>query len=187
MKQKTILFALCFLCVSLFACGTKNENTSEQQIESSTITETESASTQPATTQPALTEAAQSESSEEIQPIDTTDSQLISTEDTFAENNESNTDALTEEQALAAIKNYCISINPKLKDMTDSDKYTIYWETTTNDADEIVVLYRTYTGAQIRYYIDPVSGDTYVTEMVPGIIDEEQRTEERLNARDYLS
>ena len=67
-----------------------------------------------------------------------------------------------------------------------SGEYSIYWDVTTNDTDEIVVLYRSYTGAQSRYYIDPVSGDTYVTEMVPGIIDEERPTDESLNVRDYL-
>ena len=86
---------------------------------------------------------------------------------------------------LNAIKNYCFSSNPNLKSMVDSDEYTIYWDVNTNDSNEIVVLYRSYTGALIRYYIDPVSGEAYVTEQVPGIIDEEQRTEEKLNVRDY--
>ena len=70
--------------------------------------------------------------------------------------------------------------------MEGSDEQTLYWEVSTNDTGERVVLYRSYTGAQIRYYIDPVSGDTYVTELVPGIIDDEQRTEESFNVRDYL-
>ena len=39
--------------------------------------------------------------------------------------------------------------------------------------------------AQIRYYVDPTSGDTYVTEFVPGITDEEQKTGETFNIRDY--
>ncbi len=65
--------------------------------------------------------------------------------------------------------------------MEQSDKYTISWDVSTNEEKEIVVLYRSYTGAQIRYYIDPVSGKTYVTELVPGIIDEEQRTDESFN------
>ena len=47
-------------------------------------------------------------------------------------------------------------------------------------------MFRSYTGALIRYYIDPVSGETYVTEFVPGITSEEQRTEESFNARDFL-
>ncbi len=93
---------------------------------------------------------------------------------------------ISKEQALEAIKNYCYANNPDLKDMEGSDDYTFYWDVSTNDAGEIVVLYRSYTSAQIRYYIDPASGETYVTELVPGIIDEEQRSEETLNVRDYL-
>ena len=49
-----------------------------------------------------------------------------------------------------------------------------------------MVLFRSYTGAQIRYYIDRATGETYVTEFVPGITAQEQQTEERLNVRDYL-
>ena len=55
-----------------------------------------------------------------------------------------------------------------------------------NEKGEIVILYRSYTAAQIRYYIDPNTGDTYVTEFVPGITDEEERTEETFNVKDYM-
>ncbi len=96
------------------------------------------------------------------------------------------TDALTEDQALKAIKNYCFVQNPDLEGIMDSGEYSLYWDVTTNDKQEIVVLYRSYTASQIRYYIDPVSGETYVTELVPGIIDDEQMTDERFNVRDYL-
>jgi hypothetical protein len=37
-----------------------------------------------------------------------------------------------------------------------------------------------------RYYIDPVSGEAYVTEFVPGVMEEEQRTGETLNVKNYL-
>jgi hypothetical protein len=70
--------------------------------------------------------------------------------------------------------------------MINSDDKTIYWDVSTSEAGEIVVLYRSYTGAQIRYYINPDSGETYATEQVPGIIDEEQRTDESFNIREYL-
>ncbi|MCR4901619.1 MAG: hypothetical protein K6A23_02055, partial [Butyrivibrio sp.] len=93
--------------------------------------------------------------------------------------------SLTEEEALEAIKNYCIINNPDLESMVNSDEYDIYWEVTTNENNEIVVLYRSYTGAEQRFYIDPATGQTHVTERVPGIIDEEQPTEESLNVRDY--
>lgn len=108
-------------------------------------------------------------------------------EATAAEPSDSASDAITESQALDAIKNYCFMNNSELKNMVDSGEYNIYWTVTTNNAGEIVVLYRSYTGALIRYYIDPVSGETYVTEMVPGIINDEQRTSESLNVKNYLA
>lgn len=96
------------------------------------------------------------------------------------------TGSITQDQALEAIKQYCFANNPDLEEMAGSDEYTIFWDVTTNDAGEIVVLYRSYTGAEIRYYIDPESGDAHTTELVPGIIDEEQPSDETLNVRDYM-
>lgn len=92
----------------------------------------------------------------------------------------------TDDQALSAIKNYCIANNPELEDMVKSGDYTIYWEIESSKDNQIVVLFRSYTGAELRYYIDSVSGDTYVTEFVKGITDGEQRTEETFNALDYV-
>lgn len=94
--------------------------------------------------------------------------------------------ALTEEEALASIQSYCFENNPELEKEMDSDETRVYWDVSTNENGEIVVLFRSYTGSETRYYIDPVSGETYTTELVPGIIDEEQRTDESLNVKDYL-
>ncbi|MBQ2677378.1 MAG: hypothetical protein IJF96_00525 [Firmicutes bacterium] len=96
-------------------------------------------------------------------------------------------DVLTREQALDAIKNYCFESNPDLESMIDSDEYTIYWEASESESGEIIVLYRSYTGSETRYYVDPVSGRCHVTELIPGIMDEEQPTDESLNVRDYLN
>ena len=93
---------------------------------------------------------------------------------------------LTDEQAAAAARNCCIIQNPELAESVKNGEYPSYWEVQSSDGNEIVVLFRSYTGAQIRYYIDPVSGETTVTELVPGVTDEEQRTGESLNAWDYL-
>lgn len=177
MKKKTVLFALCFMCVGLCACGTKTDNTVLQQAQSSSVTETEQINN--------TTEPTQSTQTEDTLHNQTEDVQSDKNKETSSEPSEA--EAITEDQALNAIKNYCFTKNPDLKNMADSDEYTVYWEVTTNDVNEIVVLYRSYTGAQNRYYIEPVSGETYVTELVPGIIDEEQRTEESLNIRDYLA
>lgn len=93
---------------------------------------------------------------------------------------------LSEEQALAAVRRYCYLNNPDLESIEKAGEYPVYWDVSSSDEHQIVVLFRSYTGAQIRYYIDPVSGDTYVTEFIPGITSEEGRTDERINVWDYL-
>ena len=92
---------------------------------------------------------------------------------------------ITDEQALSAIRNYCYAKNPELESIEEDGEYPVYWEIASSDENEIVVLFRSYTGAEIRYYIDPVSGETYVTEFVSGITDEEERTDESFNVKDY--
>ena len=76
---------------------------------------------------------------------------------------------------------------PELEDMVNAGETPIYWEVTSSSESEVVVLFRSYTGALIRYYVDPTSGETYVTEFVSGVMTEEQRTDETFNVRDYLS
>lgn len=94
---------------------------------------------------------------------------------------------LTDDQVLAAIQNYCYAGNPELEDMVNAGETPIYWEVTSSSESEVVVLFRSYTGALIRYYVDPTSGETYVTEFVSGVMTEEQRTDETFNVREYLS
>ena len=93
---------------------------------------------------------------------------------------------ISEEQALSAVKRYCLLSNPELEGVVKAGEYPVYWELAPGDGQEIVVLFRSYTGALIRYYIDPASGETYVTEFVPGVSSEETRTEERFNAWEYV-
>ncbi len=93
---------------------------------------------------------------------------------------------LADEQAVTAVRNYCMIQNPDLAEIVKDGEYPDYWEVLSSDGSEIVVLFRSYTGAQIRYYIDPVSGEATVTELVPGVTGEEQRTDESLNVWDYL-
>ncbi|MCR5388669.1 MAG: hypothetical protein K6E56_05415 [Lachnospiraceae bacterium] len=93
---------------------------------------------------------------------------------------------ITEDQALAAIKNYCHEQNPDLAGIEESEEYPVYWEVESSTETEIVVLFRSYTAAQVRYYIDVVSGDTYVTEFVQGVTPEEEKTDESFNVKDYL-
>lgn len=92
---------------------------------------------------------------------------------------------ITDEQAVSAIKKYCCIQNPDLEDIANTGDYPVYWDISSSDEQEIVVVFRSYTGAIHRYYIDPVSGETTVTEFVPGITEEEQRTDESLNVWEY--
>ena len=95
--------------------------------------------------------------------------------------------ALSDEQALSAIEQYCYSSNPDLEGIVSAGEYPVSWEISSSDANEIVVLFRSYTGALLRYYIDRTTGDTYVTEFVEGITPEEERTEESFNIWDYTA
>ncbi|MBP5223492.1 MAG: hypothetical protein J6Z35_10085 [Lachnospiraceae bacterium] len=111
------------------------------------------------------------------------------TEDGKAENADqgsSESKAITGEQALLAIKNYCYLENPSLKDIEEEGEYSVYWDISSCDESQIVILFHSYTGALIRYYIDPVSGETYITEFVPGILLEEERSDVTFNVRDYM-
>jgi hypothetical protein len=92
---------------------------------------------------------------------------------------------LSDEQALTAVKNYCYLSNPDLRELEQAGTYPIYWEVESSGEQQIVVLFRSYTGAQIRCYIDPVSGEAYVTEFVPGVSTGEERTDESLNIWTY--
>ena len=93
---------------------------------------------------------------------------------------------LSDEQALSAIRSYCCTMNPDLENIVKTGKYPVYWNVSSSDEHEIVVLFRSYTGAQNRYYIDRITGDTYVTEFVPGITEKEQRSDESFNVRDFF-
>ncbi len=93
---------------------------------------------------------------------------------------------LSDEQALSAIKEYCIAGNPDLEKIANAGEYPVYWDISSSDEREIVVLFRSYTGAMIRYYIDRATGDAYVTEFVPGITPQEERTDESLNVWEYV-
>ena len=94
---------------------------------------------------------------------------------------------LTDKQAISAIKKYCYISNPDLERIVNAGEYPVDWKVLSSDERKVVVLFRSYTGAQIRYYIDRITGETYVTEFMPGVSSEEERTEESFNVRDYLS
>ena len=168
MKKKFAVMFACVMALGLVACGTKTEETSSLQVEEI----------------PAAQETVQT--SETTETTEAAEATTVEEQTAKAETPAETTGKITEEQATQAIHDYCIESFPDLANMEGSDDYTLYWEASTNENGEIVVLYRAYTGALIRYYVNPDTGDTYVTEQVPGIIDDEQRTEETLNVKDYI-
>lgn len=93
---------------------------------------------------------------------------------------------ITNDKAISAIKKYCYSRFPDLEEMEKSGQYTISWDVESSNDKEIVVAYRSYTGAITRYYIDALTGDTYVTEFMPGITEKEERTSENFNMKKYM-
>ena len=94
---------------------------------------------------------------------------------------------LTNEQALSAITKYCYLSNPDLEGIVKAGEYPVYWDISYSDENQIVVLFRSFTGALIRYYIDPVSGAAAVTEFVSGVTETEMLTGETLNVWDYVN
>ncbi|WP_303823486.1 hypothetical protein [Ruminococcus flavefaciens] len=183
MKRLSLKLAMAFILAvcSLAGCEKTDsvQGNDEKQSTAASVLTTASVSSESTSTM----DATSADETTAVQPTQTEAHLQDKTEATSVEGSES--DALTDEQALEAVKNYCFCKNPDLKNKVDSGEYNIYWDVTASNADKIVVLFRSYTSAQIRYYIDPISGETYVTELVPGIIDEEQRTEESFNIRDY--
>ena len=93
---------------------------------------------------------------------------------------------LSDEDVYSAIVNYCHDNYPDLDKIIADGEYPLYWEIESTSDKETVILFRSYTGAQVRYYVDPYSGDTYVTEYVPGITPDEEKSEDSLNVRYYL-
>ena len=127
------------------------------------------------------------ESSVEKEPIET----VAATEAPAAapaENSENTvteaSGAITQDQAMDAVLNYFKADFP---DYEIDSEHGEYWEVVPGNNGEIKVTHKSYTGAFNFYYVDPATGETYVTELVPGIIDEEQKTGETFNVNDYMN
>jgi len=95
-------------------------------------------------------------------------------------------EALSDEEALSAVRAYCLDSNPDLEGIVNAGEYPVYWMVESSSEQQIVVLFRSYTGSETRYYIDRATGDARVTEFVPGITPEEMPSEESLNVWDYF-
>ena len=197
MKKRILILIACCICLGLAACGSENNKESEPVTETVQTEESPGSQKQEQqadTSEPVIDSAPSEEASgsDKQEPqADTSESVTASAPAEEAPGSDKQDDAaadadtVTEDEALEAIKKYCSVNHPEVNEKLDSDEYTMYWSVSTNENDEIVVLFRSYTGALTRYYVDPATGQTYVTEQVPGIIDDEQRTEETLNIKEF--
>lgn len=190
-KQKLLLgVLLCTTAIALSSCG---ETAAETNPSSETVSVTSAECTMPPTVTPALESTSKQEPTPTTAPTPTPTPTPVPEETEAvaqsAEHNEADDSrpmVLTEKQAYDAV----INRNRITGLGNDGEQNTVgaveYWCTSTNEDGIIVVLYRSFTGALIRYYVDPVTGETYVTEWVSGIIDEETRNGETFNAWDYF-
>lgn len=119
------------------------------------------------------------ESKSEEAPVEESKSEEASVEET-------KTEGISQDQALKAIVNYCCKANPDLTSVAEAGEYATYWDISSEDDQQFVVVFRSYTGAIVRYYIDKETGDTHVTEFVAGIMEEEEPTDEKFNVKDYM-
>ena len=93
---------------------------------------------------------------------------------------------VSDDMALSAVKYYCYTNDPEMEAAEKDEEHPVRWDITSSDEKQILVVFTSYTGAELRYYVDRASGETYVTEFVPGVTAEEQRTEESFNVWDYI-
>ena len=168
MKKSILIISGLLMSVCLFACNNdKNPNTPVEE-ENLPVIELENNEAK--------------NSSEDDKPV----AEDNSNANTDNNENKNEDKPISDDEAKTAVMNYCYETNAGLQDMVNSGDYTIYWEVEHSDEEQIVVLYRSYTAAEVRFYIDRVSGDTYITEFVQGITEEEQKTGETINIKDYI-
>ena len=168
MKKVVLIILVLSVILGTIGCGSENKASNDATPPAATVSE-----------EKATSEAAAAEAGKQSDAAPEAGEQS----DVVAEES---ADVITYEQARDAIRNYCHSNNPDLEDLEKSGEYPIYWGVVSNDENEIVILYRSYTGALTYFYIDPVTGETYTTESVPGITLGEERTDESFNVKDYI-
>ncbi len=165
MKNKNLLLPV-VLCTAMLMTACSGQTPAESSVEKEPI------ETVAATEVPAAEETATTTEAEAAAPAE-------NSENTVTEAS----GAITQDQAMDAVLNYFKADFP---DYEIDSEHGEYWEVVPGDNGEIKVIHKYYTGAFNFYYVDPATGETYVTELVPGIIDEEQKTGETFNVNDYL-
>lgn len=94
-------------------------------------------------------------------------------------------DPLTDEQAMQGFTNYLYFKIKNLQKILDEDKTPCTWGISSSDKKTIVIMFKSNTGALLRYYIDRKTGKTYTTMYVVET-NSYIRTRETLNVREYI-
>ncbi|MBR0440316.1 MAG: hypothetical protein IJK25_00110 [Firmicutes bacterium] len=175
MKKKNLLLPV-VLCTAMLMTACSGQTPAESSVEKEpieTVAATEASAAETPTEAHAAEETAITTEAEAAAPAE-------NSENTVTEAS----GAITQDQAMDAVLNYFKADFP---DYEIDSEHGEYWEVVTGDNGEIKVIHKSYTGAFNFYYVDPATGETYVTELVPGIIDEEQKTGETFNVNDYMN
>lgn len=96
-----------------------------------------------------------------------------------------NQEPLTDDQALSGFTNYLYFKIKDLQKILDEDKKPCTWGISSSDAKTIVIMFKSHTGALLRYYIDRKTGKAYAATYVVSS-NSYVRTNETLNIRNYL-
>ena len=97
------------------------------------------------------------------------------------------TEPMTKDQALSAVMAFCFEYYRMLNlEQKIADGYGVDFGPFSDERKDICIWFRSYTGSYEYFYIDPISGYTYVTEFMPLMDEGEKMTDITLNAWDYV-
>lgn len=180
MKRKCLSTAVVLACIlTVTGCGAKTAVTVP---EAESIKMVQSETIQP---EAALNET-ESEEDKQTEP----ESAPVSSEEVAEAESESEIVVmvpLDTDKMIKAAKKYYYGQYPDMEEMEKSGEYNMYWEVESQSEKEVVLLFRSYTGAEVRFHVDYYSGETYITEFVSGITENEEKTGETFDIDDYLS
>ena len=92
---------------------------------------------------------------------------------------------LTDEEAMTGFTNYLYFKVKDLQKILDEDKLPCTWGVASSGKDEIMIMFKSHTGALLRYYVNRNTGKTYVTQYSVQT-NSYYRTKETLNVREYI-
>lgn len=95
------------------------------------------------------------------------------------------TEPLTDELALTGFTNYLYHKVKNLQDILDERKYPCTWGISSSNERQILIMYKSHTGALYRYHIDRKTGKTYATRYYVET-NSYRKIKESFNVRDYV-